>query len=212
MLRNFNLRALGVLFRGLSKDPKSVVRAVIGTLLVANLAAAWLVYRPWGGSAEDLQRELSSLQAQLQKQQQTLDRSKELVTKVEKGRSAGDKFIDEYFLVKRVAYSNVMSDLDAAAKEAQLKPRPTGWLRDVIEGSDDLGMLTITYNCEGTYSDLIHFVQRLDRAQRLILIESLQAAPQQQSGGVLSITLRLQAFLRKMDEPDLSPEAAVSEQ
>ena len=66
------------------KDPRFAMRAIIGVLLVANLAAAIVAFKPFGGSAEDLRRQQDSLRAQVTRAQQQLKASRELVGKVEK--------------------------------------------------------------------------------------------------------------------------------
>jgi type IV pilus assembly protein PilO len=57
-------------------------------------------------------------------------------------------------------------------------------------------MLTITANYEGAYADLLHFVHEVDRSPRLLIIESLNAAPLQ-GGGQLSISMKLESFVRE---------------
>src|SRR5277367_271249 len=89
-LARFNIAAL--------KDPRVSVRAGLGTLLVLNVAAALILFRPWGGSADDLERQLDVMRAQLPQRQAALARSKALVDKVRKAKSEGDKFIDRYML------------------------------------------------------------------------------------------------------------------
>ena len=51
-----------------------------------------------------------------------------------------------------------------------------------VEGSDTLDMLQISANFEGTYPDLVHFMNLLDKSDRLLIIESLNATPQQSGG------------------------------
>ena len=51
-----------------------------------------------------------------------------------------------------------------------------------MDGSDTLEMMQISANFEGTYPDLIHFVNLLDKSDRLLVIESLNATPQQGGG------------------------------
>ena len=46
-------------------NPAHVFRIVLGVLLVLNLVGAGLVVYPPGGSAEDLENQLSALQSQL---------------------------------------------------------------------------------------------------------------------------------------------------
>ena len=72
-----------------------------------------------------------------------------------------------------------------------------------VEGSSELAMLSITAGYEGTYADLLHFLHELDRANRLVIIESLAASPQQGSG-VLNITLRLNTFIREAQPQNLA--------
>jgi Tfp pilus assembly protein PilO len=67
-------------------------------------------------------------------------------------------------------------------------------------------MLSITANFEGTYADLMSFVNQLDRMKRLVILESLQAQPVQGSQ-VLAINMKLDTFFRfegpqeSLDEP-----------
>ena len=54
------------------KDPRIAVRIVLGILLLANLVAAVIVFRPFGGSAEDLERQQQKLRQQLTQAQARL--------------------------------------------------------------------------------------------------------------------------------------------
>jgi hypothetical protein len=65
-----------------------------------------------------------------------------------------------------------------------------------VEGSDTLTKATMVANYEGTYADLIHFLNLVDRSQRLLIIESLAATPQPQ-GLVLTTTMKFNAFVRE---------------
>lgn len=56
-------------------------------------------------------------------------------------------------------------------------------------------MMSITANYEGTYNDLMHFVHEIDRSPRLLLIESLNAAPEQ-GAGKLTVSMKLDTFVR----------------
>src|SRR5580765_3614608 len=91
MAKNFSLGTLNV------KDPRVLMRGIIGLLLVANLGAAVWAFKPFGGSAEDLRQEQESLRAQMTRAQQTLAASKRLVDKVQQARAEGDQFLGKYF-------------------------------------------------------------------------------------------------------------------
>jgi hypothetical protein len=187
MLKNFNLRSL--------KGPQMGLRILLGVLLVANLALAVVVFKPFGGSRLDLENQLAGLQAQVKQRQSNLQRIRLLATKVEKGRSEGESFISDAFLVRRTAYSTILSELVGMAKSTGIRPKEFSYIYQQIEGSEDLAMLTITANYEGTYADLVHLLNLIDRSPRFMILEYLQAAPQA-STGVLMINMKVNTFVR----------------
>jgi hypothetical protein len=189
MLKSFKIR-----------EPRTVVRAVLGVLLGANLIAAGLVLFPPGGSAEDLERQRVSLSAELKNRQVTLERTRQHAAAVEKGRSEGDQFMNGYFLSSRTAFSSVLSQLEAAAGQSKIKQRERGFSTEPIEGSDSLNMMSITAAYEGSYADLMHFVHELDRSPNLLVIESLTAAPQANST-TLTVSMKLDTFVRDEGAP-----------
>jgi Tfp pilus assembly protein PilO len=189
-------RSSDLLARIQARDTRTLVRLGLGALLALNLALFALVLYPPGGSAGDLEAQLQALRSQLQRKRLQLDRTRALAAKVEKGREQGDQFVEQYFLNQRLAYSQVLADLNAAARQSQIKPREASFELLPIEGSDTLSMMTITANFEGTYADLMHFVRILDRADRLVIVESLQASPQQ-GRPVLDVRMKLDTFVRE---------------
>jgi len=186
MPRSFNTRI----------PARTVWRIVLGVLLAANLAAAVLVMFPPGGSADDLERQSVNLEAQVKSGRAKLAQTTQHVAAVEKGRTEGDQFLNDYFLARRTAYSTLLTELVAAADQAKIKPKEHAYATEPIEGSDSLSMMTITANYEGTYANLMRFVHEIDRSPRMLIIEALNAAPQQ-SNGTLAISMRIDAFVRE---------------
>jgi Tfp pilus assembly protein PilO len=182
--------------RNLSKDPRVIARVVLGILLAANLLAAFAIFRPLGGSAEELDRQLNTLQDQLQRDQIQLQRMRALVSKIEQARTTGDSFVDTYFMGRRTTSSTIGSELLKAAKDAGMKPKEHSFTFDPIEGSDTLSMMTIVGNYEGTYGDLLQFVNRLDKSARFMIIDTMSAAPVQGTGN-LAISIKLNTFVRE---------------
>ncbi len=185
MPRNFSAAA-GVPFRW---------RIALGVLLVAVIGAAWIVTYPPGGSADDLQRQLAALESQTTARRALLASTREHVAAVEQGRAEGDKFLNQYFLARRTAYSTLLSELVDAADRAKIKPKEHAYATEPIEGSDSLSMMSISANYEGTYANLMRFVHELDRSPRLLIIEALNAAPEQ-TGGTLNISMKIDTFVR----------------
>ncbi|HYK63031.1 MAG TPA: type 4a pilus biogenesis protein PilO [Bryobacteraceae bacterium] len=191
----------------MARNPKTVARLVVGALLAANLVAAALVVFPPGGSVDELQRQATTLQAQISANQALLERTRQHLAAVEKGRDSGDEFLSGYFLSSRTAYSTLLSELSEAGSRSKIKQREYAYSTEPIEGSDNLSMLTITANFDGEYRDVLNFVHELDRSPRLLIIESLSAAPQQGSK-TLSVSMKIDAFVR---EQSTLPAAAPAE-
>jgi len=177
-------------------NPRALIRIGLGVLVAANLVAAYFMVRPLGGSAEELSQQALEMHAQIRQQQGVLDRTKVLVSKIESGRGEGDKFMSSYFLPRRPAFSIIVGELNDLAGQSKITPRDSAWALEPVEGSDSLDLLQISANFEGTYPDLVHFMNLLDKSDRLLIIESLNATPQQ-SGGRLNVMLKLDTFVRE---------------
>jgi Tfp pilus assembly protein PilO len=170
-------------------------RVALGVLLLATIGAAWIVMYPPGGSADELHQQLAALESQTAARRALLASTRQHVAAVEQGRTEGDKFLNQYFLARRTAYSTLLSELVDAADRAKIKPKEHAYATEPIEGSDSLSMMSISANYEGTYANLMRFVHELDRSPRLLIIEALNAAPEQ-SGGTLNISMKIDTFVR----------------
>ena len=188
MLKSFNVWP--------PNNPRALIRLVLGVLLAANLVAGYFVIRPIGGSPQELSEQAASMRAQIGQQQAVLDRTRSLASKIESGRAEGDEFMSKYFLPRRTAYSAIMADLNDLASQTKVTPKEGAYAIEPIEGSDTLEMMQLSVNYEATYPDLIRFVNLVDKADRLLVVESLNATPQQ-SGAKLNVMLKLDTFVRE---------------
>lgn len=182
------------------KDPRIWVRVVLGVLVLVNLVAAAIVFKPWGGSAEDLERELAALRQEVAQRRKSVEGLRSLAAKVETARKEADQFVEGYFMDRRTTSSTVLGELDKMAQKAGIRQKESSYLFEPVEGSDNLSMMTINANYEGTYADLMHFVNLIDRSARLLIVHDLQAAPQQ-SGLTLNVTMKLNTFVREKTAP-----------
>jgi Tfp pilus assembly protein PilO len=178
-------------------------RLIVLVLLGLNLVAGWFVYAPWGGSAGEMEAQLRALRSQARDRNSSLERTRQLTAKMDRGRSEGDQFLTTYFLNRSPTYSTVVDELSGMAKRAGVKVREHGFIEDPVEGSNELSMLSVNGNYEGTYADLLHFLQEVDKAPRLLIIEAVSASPQQGTG-VLNINMRANTFVREAALPVLA--------
>jgi hypothetical protein len=96
---------------GAKADRFQVWKVVLGILAVANLAAFFLLVKPVGGSASDLEAQLGNLQLQIKRQQLSLRTSRDLVAKMEGARGEHDKFRQTYFMDRRTMSSTILSEI-----------------------------------------------------------------------------------------------------
>lgn len=177
-------------------NPRAVIRLVLGVLIAANLAAAYFVFWPIGGSPQQLRQQAAQMRARIVQQEAVLRRTRALAGKIESGRAEGDQFMTTYFLPRRIAYSSIMADLNELANQTKVTPKEGAYSIEPVEGSDTLEMMQLSVNYEATYPDLIRFVNLLDKTDRLVVIETLNATPQQ-SGAKLNVMLKLDTFVRE---------------
>lgn len=182
-----------------SKDPRLTVRILLGVLVVANLAAAAALFRPWGGSPEEMQRQLAALRREVRQREEAVGRLRALAGAVEKTRRETDRFLEDYFLPAGSAYSTVLDELRAMAEKSGLRPRDHSFELQPIEGSGTLELMNVTGNYEGSFANLVEFVNAVDRSPRFLTIERLQASPLQTQGS-LTVNLRINVFVRREGE------------
>lgn len=204
MARNFNLGHIKL--TGVSiKDPRVAMRAVIGILLAANLAAAVIAFKPFGGSAADLRLEQSALSSQLAELQKRSTAAKLLVDKVEMARREGDGFLAKYVVDRRTMSSALAEELFRMAKDAGVRALPGQTQLEPIEGSDTLEMASMTVGYEGTYEDLKKFVEMVDKSPRFLIVENMTVvSPQQAQKGQnqnVNVALKLDTFVRETQGP-----------
>ena len=190
MPRNFDLPGKLKL-----KDPRVAVRLVLGVLVVANLVAALIVFRPWGGSAEDLDRQQRQLRQQLTGAETRLKQTRLVVAKVEQARKEGDQFQARYITDRRTTMSTIGEELNLIAQQAGVTPKGSVTNMEPVEGSETLWQMTISEIYEGQYAQLAKLVNLLDKSDRFLIISNMVATPKSNSN-ILTVNLRLDTFVR----------------
>jgi Tfp pilus assembly protein PilO len=182
------------------REPQVLVRAVLGTLLVANLVVAAFAFHLVGDSPGDLENELAAARSTFRAAQQRLIRTRSLVRNMDVGRNQGSKFEVSYMTTRRQTFGPLDAEINRLAREAGMKVGTVNFsVLDPIENSGDLYMLTINAGFQGGYAQLVKFVNALDRSPRFLLIEQLQVSPEPK-GDVLDAAIRFNTFVR--DEPE----------
>ena len=190
MLRNFNPAW---------KEPRIVLRAIIGTLLAANLVAAVIAFKPFGGSADNLRRQEAALSQQLTSLRARVEKDKQLVAKMQNARKDTDQFLTKFVTDVRVGTSTLAIELDRIGSEAGVKLLNTTFGEQDIEGSDGMQLVSITQGCDGTYASLAKFINLIDKSPHFLIIENLQTGAPQQNGAPLNVQIKMATFLSRSE-------------
>jgi hypothetical protein len=180
MFRSFNQRIRTELGKRTAvRGATFWLQVTASTLLLLNLIAMYFYFAPPGGS----RRELTALSAQIHRQvvaaRFASQRLETVAGKVQLAGTQTTTFESKYFLAGREAYRKMFSDLEKLTQEAGIQQRDGVFTQEPIEGSADLTLLNLSVNLEGTYADLMHFLYGVDHAPSLLILDSLNAAPQQ---------------------------------
>jgi Tfp pilus assembly protein PilO len=191
MRKNFNPGSLLGVGTGQFK-----LRLIVVLLLLLNAAGLFLYLDPPGGSQQDLADQDRQIRSQISAVNVQDGRLKMMADRVESGSSQISDFEKHYFLPKRIAYGSVIEELQRLAKISGLQERDAGFSEEPIEGTDDLSLLSTKANFEGTYPSFIRFLYEADRSPMLLMLDSVQAAPEQKNGNI-SADIRFQAVIQE---------------
>jgi len=185
------------------RGPGFWLRIVGAVLLLCNAVALFWCLDPPGGTRHQLSDEMLQVHNQIAATRASAARVKTVAAKVQLGYGQGKTFESKYFLPRRTAYQSIIAELQRMAQASGLQARDSVNTEEPIEGSDDLTLLNVTANFEGTYANLMQFLYEVDKSPMLLMLDSLGATPQQTSGRVTA-ALRFQAIIQD-DSPTPVP-------
>lgn len=182
------------------RGPRFWLQVAGGSLALMNGVALFLYLDPPGGSRERLSEDSRQVRNQIAATRARSTRLKIIAGKVQVGSNESSEFESRFFLPKRLAYEDVIAEIQRMSEASGMKERDSVFTEEPIEGSADLSLLNITGNYEGTYENLMRFLHEVDRSPMLLMLDAMQAAPQQKAGQ-LTTSIRFQAVIR--EEPSV---------
>lgn len=165
-------------------------------LALLNGIALFFYLDPPGGSRKELAQEGLQVRNQIAVTRAKALRLSSVAAKVQLGSTESTLFELKCFLPKRKAYAAVIAEIQRMAKASGLQERDAVFSEEPIEGSADLSVLSSTANYEGTYPSLMRFLYEADHSPMLLMLENLQAAPQQKNGQIAT-SIRFQAIVQE---------------
>jgi len=191
----------GVTRRPVTPWPRRVrhshVFAVLGLLAVFDLIFYFVAVYPLDAREQERQAVLSTLQQQITAKTSELEKLRIITEKVEKARTEGDSLLADITLERNTTFSRLVRELVTAAAESKIEAREANFSLEPIEGATQYGAIAITANFRGEYDNLVRFLNRLDKSEHFLIIESLGATPRSDSTE-LQITMKIDTFVRDL--------------
>jgi hypothetical protein len=177
-------------------NPQAYLKVLAGVLAALNAVGLFFYLAPPGGSREELAEQTVQLRRQIAGTRGQNTRMRTTALKVETGGGQASDFEAKYFLPKRLAYVTVVGEIQRLAKASGLQERDGVYTEEPIEGTADLSLLTASANFEGSYANLMRFLNETDHSPMLLMLDALTAVPQSKSGEI-NATMRFQAIVRE---------------
>jgi hypothetical protein len=173
------------------------VFAALGLLAAFVLIFYFAAVYPLDAREQQRQAVLVALQQQIAAKTSELEKLRIITEKVEKARTEGDSLLADITLERNTTFSRLVSELVTAAADSKVEARETNFSLEPIEGATQYGAITITANFRGEYDNLVKFLNRLDKSDHFLIIESLGATPRSDSTE-LQITMKIDTFVRDL--------------
>lgn len=171
--------------------------AALGVLLLFDVLFYVFAVRPLSAREERTLAGIEQLTRQVEEKTSEVEKLRQVVEKVETARETGNDLLEEITISRRVTFSTLVSELDQAASESNIQDRDRTYSMEPIEGVEEYGIVRINANFRGQYENLVRFLNRIDRSERFMIIESLGASPRSDSAE-LQVTMLVDTFVRDL--------------
>ena len=170
-------------------ETRSHLKIAIGALLAIDLIAVGLLFSPWIGSTESRRQQLAESWQELQTKTRQVEPLRGLDKKIP---LAGRQITDFYKDRLPGHESDVAQALGRVAAENGVKLTAAKYKLDAPDAVD-LAPLEIEAEVEGSYPQLAHFLNGLERDKTFFIVNSVELAGE---NGPVKLAMKLETFVK----------------
>jgi len=175
------------------------VAAVLGALVLLNIGFYLFLNMPRLRALDDLATGNDAIRRTLVDVSRSCQSMQDLITQYDGEKARLDTFYTDRIGTQYERMTRIQQALRQIATEFRVDPESMDYNTSEVEGSD-LVRFQITIPLNGGYPNLRHFINRVETAKYLAVIDSIELAGSRDGGAMLSLTIRISTYFR---EPDL---------
>ncbi|MBG99774.1 MAG: hypothetical protein CMN58_05460 [Solibacterales bacterium] len=173
------------------------VTLALTALLLFDGVFYWFAVHPLDARKQEVITAIKVLEKQVRQRVETVEHVNSAIKRIESARLIGSNLMKNITVSRQVAFSTLVTELDAAANRAEIENRDRTYNIEPVEGTSGYGIVRVNANFRGRYENVVRFLNLIDRSETFLIIESLGASPRSDSDD-LQITMRIDTFVRDL--------------
>lgn len=171
----------------------------LGTMvaLVALDAAVYFAWvRPLQSAALD-EKEMAVLEREMERSAAEVARLERIEHDLPGATVQLDRFVTQHFLAEQAGYSALVGELARTVADAGVRSGRVDFRSFGARDRPELLRIEMTTTVEGSYPNLLRFLEALERSENFYLLKRLELASTT-SGGSLRLDFTLETYLRRL--------------
>ena len=182
------------------------VVALLGALLLLNVGFYFFLNLPRLRALSDLAGGRDAVRRTLVDITRSCAAMQDRVSQYDTETARLDQFYTERLGTQLERMTRIQQVLRQIATEFRINPESIDYNTDDVEDSD-LVRFQVTLPLVGGYPNLRHFIDRVETAPYLAIIDSIELAGSREGGQMLSLTIRISTYFRGPEKPPAPPDA-----
>lgn len=166
----------------------------LGAVVVVNLLAFVLLTHRLANKQERLVADRERLGLELQNKKGELEELSDAAQRAASNAAAVTRFWDEVVRPRVPGLTEAWDEIDRLADDTHVSRGRTGYQRELLEVG--LEQVNAAMPVEGSYFDLVRFINRLERSERFFLLEQVRLSQQEQIDATIRLDCSIAFFLR----------------
>jgi Tfp pilus assembly protein PilO len=172
---------------------KRWIQVALGVVLLFDLLLLYAIWRAGGPGPKAMREQHKQLELQDKLLGADVRRAAAIRDRLPAVAGDCDRFFEQQFLPARGGYSAVVADLNTISEKSGLRTASVNFKQRELEkrGLTEVGITTVV---EGDYSNLVRFINGIERSENFYLLDSLTLASS--AGGSIKLNVQMRTYFR----------------